>query len=344
MATPTPVQLEQTCGTQPSWVCRRTLEWTGSETWAHIVDWLVAKPLTIALIVAVAAVVNRVLRRIIQRAVDRVTVSSEATWGASTSVLMSHTWSERREARAHTLGTVARSAVSIVVWVTALFAVFGALDINLGPLIAGAGVAGIALGFGAQSLVKDVVSGVFMLAEDQYGVGDFVDLGEASGTVERVSIRSTKLRDVYGVVWYVPNGQVARVANQTQEWARALLDVTVGYDAEVDRAEQVLGETAAAVVAEPRWASTVLAPPEVWGIEDFGTDGIVVRLVIKTRPAAQFDLMRELRGRIKAAFDEAGVPLAFEQAMRVRVRELAPSAPEPPADPDAGADVDPEHG
>ena len=120
-----------------------------------------------------------------------------------------------------------------MVWSVALFAVFGVLDINLGPLIAGAGIVGIAIGFGAQSFVKDVVTGIFMLAEDQYGVGDIVDLGEAKGTVEKVSIRSTRLRDVFGVVWYVPNGEIRRVANKSQEWARALLDVSVSYDADI---------------------------------------------------------------------------------------------------------------
>jgi small conductance mechanosensitive channel len=336
VADPTPEQIVATCGTSPSWVCRKTYEVTDSDTWAHLVDWIVAKPLTILVIVLAAWIVNRVLRRAIGRVVERVTISSAAMGGAATSgvppvLLAPRVWNERREARAHTLGSVLRSTASIVVWTTALFAAFGVLDINLGPLIAGAGIAGIAIGFGAQSLVKDVVTGIFMLAEDQYGVGDIVDLGEAAGTVEKVSIRSTRLRDVYGVVWYVPNGQIQRVANKSQEWARALLDVTVAYDADVARAEQVIHDVADSVAADPAWHGEVLEPPEVWGIENFGPDGISIRLVVKTRPAKQFDLMRELRGRLKEALDAAGVPLAFEQAMRIqwRAADGTPDAPPP---------------
>lgn len=341
MADPTPEQIVETCGVSPSWICRRTYETTGSDTWAHVVDWIVAKPLTIVVILIAAWVINLVLRRAIRRGVERLTSGSSATAsgadGGASNRLTPRVMTERREARAHTLGSVLRSTASIVVWTTALFAVFGVLDINLGPLIAGAGIAGIAIGFGAQSLVKDVVTGIFMLAEDQYGVGDIVDLGEASGTVEKVSIRSTRLRDVYGVVWYVPNGQILRVANKSQEWARALLDLTVAYDADIAVAEQVIHDVAFAVAADPNWRDEVLEPPEVWGIESFGPDGIAIRLVIKTRPAKQFDLMRELRGRLKEALDAAGVPLAFEQAMRIQWRDPDDSPDSaPPLGPLAG--------
>ena len=331
MDDPTPQQLHDACGASPAWICQHTYDVTGSGTWAHVVDWLVAKPLTILVIVLAAMIVDRVLRRVVRRTVDRVTSNPPGDAGGAgtaTGRFSPRVWNERREARAHTLGSVLRSIVAIAVWATALFAVFGVLDINLGPLIAGAGIAGIAIGFGAQSLVKDVVTGIFMLAEDQYGVGDIVDLGPASGTVEQVSIRSTRLRDVYGVVWYVPNGQITRVANKSQEWARALLDVTIAYDSDVAQAEQVIGEVARGVAADPAWSEDVLEPPEVWGIETFGPDGIAIRLVVKTRPAAQFNLMRELRGRLKSALDEVGISLAFEQAMRIQWR--APDGTEMP--------------
>jgi len=333
VADPTPQQIADACGVDPSWVCEKTYQATGSDTWAHVIDWVVAKPLTILVIVVAAAIINRILRRAVKQGVGRVTSasSSDTASGASPTLLGPRVWNERREARAHTLGSVLGSIVSTVVWVMALFAVFGVLDINLGPLIAGAGIAGIAIGFGAQSLVKDIVSGIFMLAEDQYGVGDIVDLGEASGTVEKVSIRSTRLRDVFGVVWYVPNGQILRVANKSQEWARALLDITVAYDTDVAAAEEVIRQVAEAVAAEPAWQGDVLEPPEVWGIESFGPDGVAIRLVIKTRPATQFNLMRELRGRLKSALDEAGVSLAYGQAMRIQLRDPSAVAT-PPAD------------
>ena len=349
MADPTPQQIHDACGASPAWICQKTYDVTGSDTWAHVVDWVVAKPLTIAVILIAAVIVNRILRRVVDRTVQRVTSNPPvgvAAAGVPPTLLAPRVWNERREARAHTLGSVLRSTAAIVVWVTALFAVFGVLSINLGPLIAGAGIAGIAIGFGAQSLVKDVVSGIFMLAEDQYGVGDIVDLGEASGTVEKVSIRSTRLRDVFGVVWYVPNGQIQRVANKSQEWARALLDVTVAYDTDIEAAEQVIRQVADAVVAEPAWHDEVLEPPEVWGIESFGPDGIAIRLVIKTRPASQFGLMRELRGRLKESLDQAGISLAFEQAMRIQWRapDGSDAAPDVsvPAEPPADRSADPE--
>jgi moderate conductance mechanosensitive channel len=337
VADPTPLQIQDACGASPSWICEKAYQVTGNDSWAHIVDWVVAKPLTIAVVLVAAVVVNRILRRTVKHVVERVTSNppgDATTAGVPPSLLVPRVWNERREARAHTLGSVLRSTASIVVWVTALFTVFGVLSINLGPLIAGAGIAGIAIGFGAQSLVKDVVTGIFMLAEDQYGVGDVVDLGEAAGTVEKVSIRSTRLRDVYGVVWYVPNGQIARVANKSQEWSRALLDVTVSYDADLETAEQVIRQTADAVVAEPAWRSDVLEPPEVWGVEDFGPNGIAIRLVVKTRPTSQPGLMRELRARLKIALDEAGVSLAFEQAMRLPWRGSEAAAAIPSAEPD----------
>ncbi|MEI7593612.1 MAG: mechanosensitive ion channel family protein [Actinomycetes bacterium] len=323
MADPSAAQISEVCGSAPSWICRKVFIATGSDTWAHVIDWVVAKPLTIALIIMVAFVVNRILRSAVTRSVTRVTSqsaesSSSADFGGAPSLLSPRMRTERREARAHTLGTVLHSATSIVVWTIAVFAIFGALNINLGPLIAGAGIVGIALGFGAQSLVKDVMSGIFMLAEDQYGVGDEVDLGDAVGIIEKVSVRSTRLRDVYGVVWYVPNGQIQRVANKSQEWARALLDLTVSYDTDVVIAEQVILATATAVTEKPEWRDQVLDAPKVWGIERFGPQGIVIRLVIKTRPDKQFNLMRELRGELKGALEVAGVPLAFEQALRVQ--------------------------
>ncbi|HEY5155538.1 MAG TPA: mechanosensitive ion channel family protein [Acidimicrobiales bacterium] len=310
------------CGDAPTWVCRTAYDWTGSDFWTHVIDWVLAKPVTILVIVAGAVIVNHLLRRAIRKTVDRVTSrpSGGAVVGVPPSLVASRHWAERREARAETLGSVLRSIASIVVWTVAVFAIFGTLNVNLGPLIAGAGIAGIAIGFGAQSFVKDVVTGIFMLAEDQYGVGDIVDLGEAKGTVEKVSIRATRLRDVFGVVWYVPNGEIRRVANKSQEWARALLDVTVSYEADLAEASRVILETAQSVAAEPAWSSDVLEPPEVWGVEGFGPDGIAIRLVIKTRPSMQFGLMRELRGRLKVALDAAGVPLAYEQAMRIQVR------------------------
>ncbi|MEJ7582876.1 MAG: mechanosensitive ion channel family protein [Acidimicrobiales bacterium] len=215
----------------------------------------------------------------------------------------------RSASRAETISQVLRSLGTVVVSSLAVAYVMAELGLQLGPLLAGAGVAGVAIGFGAQSLVKDFLSGVFMLLEDQYGVGDVVDVGEASGTVEAVSLRTTRIRDVNGTVWYVPNGEIRRVGNKSQQWARALLDIVVAHGTEVDEAERVLKTVADRVCAEGAIASEVLEEPEVWGVEAFGPEGITLRLVVKTRPGSQWTVMRALRIAIQSAFAEKGIDI-----------------------------------
>jgi len=194
--------------------------------------------------------------------------------------------------------------------------VLGALGLNLGPLLAGAGVAGVALGFGAQSLVKDFLTGIFLLIEDQYGVGDVVDVGEASGTVEAVSLRVTRLRDQNGTVWHVPNGEIRRVGNKSQQWARALLDVAVSPNANLEQAAAVIGRAAEAVWAMPDAAADVLDAPEVLGIEYLGPDAATIRVQGKTRPGAQWRVSRLLRIQIADALAQADVELPPSRFIR----------------------------
>jgi small conductance mechanosensitive channel len=183
------------------------------------------------------------------------------------------------------------------------------LGVNLGPLIAGAGIAGVALGFGAQSLVRDFLTGMFMLMEDQYGVGDVIDAGVATGTVEGVSLRTTRLRDVDGVVWHVPNGTILRVGNKSQQWARAVIDVPVTLQADTATADEVIRQVADEVWHDPDYASIILAEPSVLGVESLAPGRVVIRVVVRTRPQEQWRVERELRKRIKAALDEAGIAL-----------------------------------
>lgn len=220
---------------------------------------------------------------------------------------------ERRATRATSLGQLAANITSVLVVSIAGIMVLGELGFNLAPLIAGAGVVGVALGFGAQSVVSDFLSGVFMLLEDQYGVGDIVDLGEASGVVEDIHLRVTRLRAVDGVVWYVRNGEVVRVGNMSQNWSRALLDIAVAYDSDVPRVKQLMEQVARDLAADEAWAPLVLAEPEVWGVEQLAADAIVVRLVVKTVPGEQWAVARELRQRIKERFDAEGVEIPFPQ-------------------------------
>jgi Mechanosensitive ion channel len=185
---------------------------------------------------------------------------------------------------------------------------------SLGPLIAGAGIVGVAVGFGSQNLVRDFISGIFMLMEDQYGVGDVVDAGPATGTVEGVGLRTTRLRDVNGTLWHIPNGEIRRVGNRSQGWARALVDVEVAYSTDLDDATRTIEQVAHDLAADPHWASKILEQPEVWGVEELGPDGIRVRLGAKTRPLEQWKVARELRARLKVAFDQAGIEVSAQKA------------------------------
>jgi small conductance mechanosensitive channel len=229
----------------------------------------------------------------------------------------------RREARAHSIATVVSSTVTVIVWVIASFLVLGELEIDLAPLIAGAGIAGVALGFGAQSLVKDCITGVFMLLEDQYGIGDVVDVGQASGVVEKITLRTSVLRGQDGTVWHVAHGEIRRVGNRSQLWSVAVLDVAVVYDADLATARRTVLETATRVCESEDFAGDVLEAPELLGVESVGADGVTLRLTVKTAPGAQFRLQRALREAIKEGLATAGI----------EVPVTATPAPEPPPPP-----------
>jgi small-conductance mechanosensitive channel len=189
------------------------------------------------------------------------------------------------------------------------------IGVNVGPIIASAGILGIALGFGAQSLVSDFLSGVFMIFEDQYGVGDEIDLGEASGTVEAVSLRVTRLRDVNGTVWYVRNGEITRVGNMSQNWARTVLDISVAYHEDLARVRRVLEDVAHDLWEDDEYKGVIIEEPSVWGVQELGIDGVVVRVALKTAPLEQWAVAREMRQRIKARFDYEGIEIPLPQRM-----------------------------
>ena len=186
-------------------------------------------------------------------------------------------------------------------------------------------IVGLALGFGAQSLVKDFLGGIFLILEDQYGVGDSVNLGTASGTIEAVGLRVTRLRDVNGTVWYVRNGEILAVGNMSQEWARTVLDVPVAFSADLGRVREVLHEVAHAVWEDPEYRPDILEEPEVWGVERWDPDGVVMRLVVKTAPPQQWSVARELRERVKDRFEAEGIEIPLSQRMAWR-RDPPPAA------------------
>ena len=215
---------------------------------------------------------------------------------------------ERRKQRMHALGAILRSGASVTIFAIAGFIILGDLSINLGPLLASAGVVGVAIGFGAQSLVRDYLAGIFMLVEDQYGVGDAITVGDASGTVENVTLRITRVRDVNGVVWHIRNGTIETVGNESQGWARAVIDFPVPYEADLSIIMTLLTEVGDGLWHDPTWRSVMLEAPEVWGAQAITGTKVVMRMVVKTAPLRQWGVERELRARLKTALHAAGIP------------------------------------
>jgi moderate conductance mechanosensitive channel len=322
------------CGQEPGAACLWVFRTTDSAVAAGAADWVVTKPLKILLVAGLAVVLYRLAARAIGRFIESLRSASVQRWleaigeAAPGSLVAPGPVNARAVQRAETIGAVLRSIAKVVIGTIAVLTVLGELGVNLGPLIAGAGIAGVALGFGAQSLVKDFLSGIFMLVEDQLGVGDIVDVGEASGLVEGVSLRTTRLRDVEGTVWHVPNGEIRRVGNKSQQWSRALLDVQVAFETDVAEATRVIKAAADEVWHSEDVVPSVLEEPEVWGVEGFGPTGIAIRLVVKTRPADQWKVLRELRSRIKVALDREGMGFGFQRIPWSG--EAAPSPSPPP--------------
>jgi small-conductance mechanosensitive channel len=320
-------------------VCGWVRDATGNERAADVADVLIGAPLAIAGLVLLAFVVRWLLHRLVDRVVaraeegmvpDRLSnlVGARARLGRSTEVPHDVATATRRVQRAKTMGSLLQSAISGIV-----FAVFGTmvlseLDVDIAPIIASAGIIGVAFGFGAQSLVKDFLSGIFMIVEDQYGVGDVVDLGEANGTVEAVSLRVTRLRDVNGTVWYVRNGEILRVGNMSQNWARTVLDVAVGYKEDLAKVRRVLKEVAHDVWEDEEFRGLIIEEPEVWGVESMTADAVNVRVTLKTAPMEQWAVAREMRERIKARFDHEGIEMPHRLISRLDM-PLAPVAAEP---------------
>ncbi|MFZ3598559.1 mechanosensitive ion channel family protein [Streptomyces sp. BH104] len=280
----------------------------------------VGVPLRILLIVLGAVLVRALAQRAITRTVTRVLEANEheseprrTTRGPAVLQRDASRAQERREQRARTIGSVLSSIVTIVVSVMGLAMVLDQIGIALGPLLASAGVVGLAIGFGAQSLVADYLAGMLIMIEDQYGVGDSVDLGEAVGEVEHVGLRLTQVRDLNGGLWHIRNGEIMRVRNDSQEWARAVLDVSVAYDSNLEKVFAVLEETGMSLRSEEDYKGVLLEDPSVWGVQSIEADGIVVRLVVKTAPLKQWAVTRELRRRVKEALDAAGIELPFPQ-------------------------------
>ena len=266
---------------------------------------------SIAMLVVLTILARWLLHHLVDQLVRRAengVLPERIAWLGSNSAA-----TERRVQRARTMGSVLKSVVTIVLFTVFVLMTLSELGINIAPLLASAGIVGVALGFGSQSLVKDFLSGVFMIFEDQYGVGDVVDLGEAVGTIEAVSLRVTRLRDVNGTVWYVRNGEILRVGNMSQNWARTVIDVGVAYHEDLTRVRRILQEIAHGLWEDDEFKGQIIEEPEVWGVEALSPDSVTVRVTLKTAPLEQWNVAREMRERIKARFDYEGIEIPFPQ-------------------------------
>ncbi|WP_432831209.1 mechanosensitive ion channel family protein [Dactylosporangium sp. CA-092794] len=323
----TPAPIKPSCADKNG-LCELIFNQTNNRWLAESSYWVLVKPLTILLIIIVAFVVRALIHRAIDRLIKH-TVTDNERGGSLLRPLRNRlpgaltAPGERRNQRARALGSVLRSIASAVVFSISVMLILGEIGINLGPLLASAGIAGLAIGFGAQNLVKDFIAGLFMLLEDQYGVGDIVDVGEVAGTVEAVGLRITTVRDGSGVVWYVRNGEIVRVGNKSQGWAVVNIDVPVGF-VSIDQATEVLREAADAVANDPEFVDDFIDPPKVLGVEQLTAEGAVLRTTVKTSTEAQWRVGRELRRRLTEALDRAGIAAQLTAA-RMFIRPAAES-------------------
>ncbi|WP_404433192.1 mechanosensitive ion channel family protein [Microbacterium lacus] len=268
--------------------------------------------LTVAGIVIGALVLAWVLKLVIRRVVSRIVngAKNKANVDDTQSLERSPLAAVRLVQRTRTLGSILQNIVNVAIVVIGLMLIINLLAPNaLGSLTLLTAAVGAGLGFGAQNIVKDVLNGIFIVAEDQVGIGDVVDLGLATGIVEYVSVRVTSVRDVNGTLWYVRNGEVTRIGNMSQGWSRVIIDMAVPVDADIDEVEKIMLEAAKSLEKDPKWRTRVLEHPEVWGLESVSGDALVIRLVMKTRANAKDDVARELRMRLKRAMDGAGITL-----------------------------------
>jgi moderate conductance mechanosensitive channel len=293
---------------EPDLLCELLLDATGNEFLARA-----AGTIEVILRVLVLLVLAYVFTRLVRGAISRFGRSMERRIearldrGERQGTLDVERYRVRRFQRLHASVGVLRGVAGAVIWTIAVFAILDAIGVPLQPILAGAGLAGVVLGFGAQQLVRDVLAGIAMLIEDQYGVGDWIEVDGRIGQVERVGIRATSFRDLDGIMNHVLNGYLQRVGNLSQEWSRSLLDVPLALDSDVPTAKAIIHKVATDLAEDPVWGSDIIGPPEIWGVQDFGPDGLSIRLVMPTKPMANWDINRQLRERLHHAFALANI-------------------------------------
>jgi small-conductance mechanosensitive channel len=327
--------LDGACKSQPGIGCQLVWDVTHSAHLASLTRIYLAGPAQligrILFVIALALVARILARRLIDRVRSRVTLGKDAS-GERNRLL----GGERRQQRATALGSVLGNAASVTIFAIASFIILGDMGLNLAPILASAGVLGIALGFGAQNLVQDFLAGIFMLLEDQYGVGDVIDVRNITGTVEAVSLRITRVRDVNGVVWHIRNGTIGKSGNESHGWARAVVDFPVPYALDTAEVRALMARTAVTMWRDPMWREVITAEPEVWGVQEVTSDSVLIRVIARTAPLRQWEVGRELRERLKVAVAGLSADLAGGGSL-----SAAGAVPSPRAEPGAGAETGP---
>ena len=304
---------------------------TTQNFWQVVGDWITKNAIIIILTILISFLIwwllVRLIRRVTNQAKNRLDLQErpgQARGVEGTQELTAVLMSQRREQRFEAISQLLRSITTFTIVTLALLIILGQLGVNMAPLLASAGVIGVALGFGAQTLVKDFLSGIFLVLEDQFGVGDVVDLGPATGTVEEVTLRVTRVRDMSGIVWYVRNGEILRVGNRSQGWTSAVVDVPVAYNEDLDRVRRIVEEVGAKMDADPQYDEILFGTPTYAGVESVSGDAVFVRVMAKAAPDKQMVAARAIREQLKLGFDEAGVRVPILQR-----QSLPPATPQP---------------
>jgi small conductance mechanosensitive channel len=289
--------------------CESIVDWTGSDRLGELISYLLSVPIKLVVIWGAALILNRLARGVVTRVTEKL---GEVT-ASHGEVVVSDRGVERVDERAKTVRSLLRSVTSAVVFGTALMMSLEALGFGIMSAIASAGVLGLAIGFGAQSVVEDFLRGVFMLGEDQFGVGDRIDVGVVNGTVERITLRTTVIRDPQGTVWHIPNSQIDFVANEAQLTSRACVMIGVAYSADLDEAIAVLEQGARDAADDPDWRDYIVEEPEVTGVERLSEDSVDVRVITWVAAGRRRNFERHLRLCLKAALDAASIEMPNRQ-------------------------------
>lgn len=269
----------------------------------QVVPWLLTHGIRVVLVVVFAFILDRILQRVIVRAV-RASVRPDENTSA-----------EAEQKREDTLIRIFSGALNILIVIIAIMMVLQEVGIEVGPLIAGAGIVGLAVGFGGQYLIRDIITGLFLMLENQYRIGDVVTIEGFSGSVQDISLRKTTLRDLNGTVHHIPHGSITKVSNQSKDFARVNMDIGVGYKTDIRHLEEVINRIGTELAGDPAFSESIISPPQFVRINEFADSAIVVKILGDTKPLKQWEVAGEFRRRLKEAFEREGIEIPYPQTV-----------------------------